>query len=62
MHGVYEALTPEERSERGRTAAQASHQPEVLAERIGRKWPDLSDERRQEVLRRIVATEGQVDG
>ena len=61
MHRVYETLTPEQRSQRARTAAKAAHQPEVLAARIVKGWPALSPQQ-QHTVRALLrpVTKGQI--
>jgi hypothetical protein len=43
------ALTPEERAESARTAANSAHRPANLARRIVKAWPSLSRAERAEV-------------
>lgn len=42
-------MTPDERTESARTAANAAHRPAALARRIARAWPTLDRAGRKEV-------------
>jgi hypothetical protein len=61
MNGVYETLTPEQRRQRAANAGRAGHSPESMAGQIARQWPDLSEERRQEVISRLAPISERVD-
>ena len=47
------ALTTEQRQAAGRARAAALHDPETLAARIGKAWPDMTDEKRRAVRRKL---------
>jgi hypothetical protein len=49
------ALTTEQRSAAGRARAAALHHPAALARRIGKAWPELSDDDRKAVRRELRA-------
>jgi hypothetical protein len=49
------ALTTEQRSAAGKARAAQLHHPTTLARRIGKAWPDLSDEDRKAVRRELRA-------
>lgn len=49
------ALTTEQRSAAGKARAAQLHHPTTLARRIGKAWPELSDEDRRTVRRELRA-------
>jgi hypothetical protein len=54
LNRVYETLTPEQRRARAAGGGKASHSPETLAKRLAKAWPELSEERRQEVIANLA--------
>jgi hypothetical protein len=48
-------LTTEQRSAAGKARAAQLYHPTTLARRIGKAWPDLSDEDRKAVRRELRA-------
>jgi hypothetical protein len=51
---VYETLTPEQRRQRAANAGKTGHTPEALARQLAKAWPELSPERRQEVITNLA--------